>query len=125
MKTLLTTAFAVCLSAATLSAGEKGVMHCFAYTPMKEATPEQMQAFNKATDALPSKVTGLKRVWRGKLARPMKVPTGDPREYGVCMEFADQAAFKAYDAAPGHKEWVAVYEKVRVPGTTSYQIIAE
>jgi hypothetical protein len=47
------------------------------------------------------------------------------REHGACFEFDNEAAFKAYGPDPAHKEWEAVYSKVRVPGTTTYQIIGQ
>ena len=147
------TRFALCaaglvLSAAAAMAGEKSVMHCFAYTPIAEATQADWDAFHKATDALPTKIKGIKRVWHGKLARPLTVynltsqdaearkkvmadgkGTTDVavlrREYGVCMEFDNEAAFKAYGADPAHKDWEAVYGKVRRPGTTTYQILGQ
>jgi hypothetical protein len=136
------------VSATAAMAGEKSVMHCFAFTPITEATQADWNAFYKATDALPTKVKGLKRVWYGKLMRPLTLPalamqdaearkklmaagkgsadvTINRREHGVCMEFADEAAFKAYGPDPAHKEWESVYGKVRVPGTTTYQIIGQ
>lgn len=108
------------VSVATAAAGEKGLMHCFAFTPVATATEADWAAFGKTTDALPGKVKGLKRVWRGKLLKPMQ-----NRQNAVCMEFQDEAAFKAYDADPAHKAWVDVYSKVRTPGTTTYQIVGE
>ena len=135
---------AACLAAGSLAAAENTVMHCFAFTPIKEAAQSDWDAFYKATDALPTTVPGVKRVWYGKLARPLaqfsiadaearkKVTaegkgqaevSGLRREHGVCMEFADEAAFKAYGPHEGHKAWTAAYEKVRVPGTTTFQIL--
>ena len=114
----------LCLAAGSAIAAESTVMHCFAFTPVKEATQSDWDAFYKATDELPKTVKGLKRVWTGKLARPLK--QGDNvREYGTCMEFEDEAAFKAYGAKDNkaHNDWVAVYSKVRQPGTTTYQIL--
>jgi hypothetical protein len=136
------------VSAGVMLAGEKSLMHCFAFTPVETAGEAEWNAFYKATDALPGKIKGIKRVWYGKLMRPLtqvqlNVPDAEARkklmaegkgsadvrvlrrQHGVCMEFEDEAAFKAYDADPGHKEWVSVYEKVRVPGTTTYQIIGQ
>ena len=118
MKRLALSVAAFCLAAGSLAAAESTVMHCFAFTPIKEATPAEWDAFYKATDELPKKIKGLRRVWYGKLRRPMA-----NREHGVCMEFADEAAWTAYDPDPAHKAWVAVYEKVRVPGTSTYQIM--
>ncbi len=145
---LVTLAAAVCLVASTASAGEKSVMHCFAFTVIEKATPAEWEAFTKSTDELPGKIKGLKKVWHGKLARPLtqyavSFPDGEARkkfveakqgtldvkmvqrQHGVCMEFADEAAFKSYGADPGHGGWAAVYEKVRVAGTTTYQILGQ
>jgi len=123
-------------------------MHCFTFTPIESASQSEWQAFYKATGELPDKIKGLKRAWAGKLMRPLNVPaltiadaesrkkmmaegkgsadfTMNKREYGACMEFENEAAFKAYDADPGHKAWVSVYEKVRKPGTTTFQIVTQ
>lgn len=148
MKKLMLCAAGVVMSAGLSLAAEKGVMHCFAYTPIEAASQSDWDAFRKATDALPGKIKGLRRVWAGKLMRPLNVPglatqdaelrkkinaegkgttevTINRRQYGVCMEFEDEAAFKAYNADPAHKDWVAVYSKVRVEGTTTYQILSQ
>jgi hypothetical protein len=129
-------------------AEEKTVMHCFAWTSIKEATPADWSAFYKASDALPRKIKGLTKVWYGKLASPLsqtavvkadpearkKFNAGEsmnaevvrtPREYGMCMEFASPEAFKAYDADPYHAEWTKAYEKVRVDGTTTFNILGQ
>ena len=124
MKRIVLSLAALCLAAGSLPAAEPTVMHCFAFTPIKEATQADWDAFYKATDALPGKIKGIKRVWYGKLARPLK--QGDNvREHGVCMEFQDEAAFKAYGAKDNtaHNDWTAIYAKVRQPGTTTYQIL--
>lgn len=129
-------------------AGEKSVMHCFAWTPVKEATPADWQAFYKASDALPQKIKGIIRVWYGKLASPLgqaklgdadsatfkKYTTGESvtvpvsriaREYGMCMEMRDAAVLKAYDSDPYHKVWTDAYAKVRVEGTTTFNILGQ
>ena len=124
MKRIALSFAGLCLAASSMIAAEPTVMHCFAYTPIKEATQADWDAFHKATDALPGKIKGLKRVWSGKLARPLK--QGDNvREYGACMEFENEAAFKAYGAKDNaaHNDWTAAYAKVRQPGTTTYQIL--
>ena len=148
MKRFGLTAIGLCLAAGTLAAAEQTVMHCFAYTPIKEATQSDWDNFYKATDALPKKIKGIKRVWYGKLRAPLnqfnitdaearkkalaegKTPasgdiTATRREHGVCMEFADEAAWTAYGAKDNtaHNDWTAAYSKVRVAGTTTYQIL--
>ena len=137
---------AVLALATGLSAGEKKLVHCFYFTVVDSATQADWDAFGKATDALPGKISGLQSVWQGKLARPLALFNVDPetrkkltageakvagtvtravRQHGVCMVFADEAAFKAYAPHPAHKEWDAVYAKVRVPGTTTIDFIGQ
>jgi len=129
-------------------AGDKTLMHCFAWTPVKDATPADWQAFYKASDALPQKIKGIIRVWYGKLEAPLSqtqlgnidsptfqkyragesvtVPvTRTAREYGMCMEMKDANVLKAYDADPYHKLWTDAYAKVRVEGTTTFNILGQ
>ena len=54
-------------------AGEKKLMHCFAFSPIESATPAQWKAFYEATDQLPKKIPGVSHVWYGKLRRPITV----------------------------------------------------
>ena len=55
----------------SLTAGEKGVMHCFAFSEVETATPADWEAFTKASDELPGKIPGLLHLMHGKLARPL------------------------------------------------------
>ena len=48
-----------------------------------------------------------------------------PRTWGMCMEMTDVAAYKAYAEDPYHKIWTAAYEKVRVDGTTTFDILGQ
>ncbi|MEJ5367749.1 MAG: hypothetical protein WHT08_05470 [Bryobacteraceae bacterium] len=132
----------------TLAFGQqRTLMHCFTFTEIPEATAADWEAFKKATDELPSKIAGLKRVWHGKLARPLgllqtagpldadnqkKLREGETvpaqvkmvrRQYGVCMEFDGPDALKAYAKDPAHDAWMKLYEKVRVAGTTTFDIL--
>lgn len=135
------------VSAALSLAGEKSLMHCFAYTPIATATQAEWDAFGKASDELPKKIPGIKRVWYGKLKSPLNLVMGadgadrkrvsagetdvtgklalTKREYGMCIEMKDADALTAYAKHPYHKEWVAAYEKVRVAGTTTYDILGQ
>jgi|SRR5436190_12579508 hypothetical protein len=140
--------FAALLFTTAAHAGEKTLMHCFAWTPIKEATPADWDAFHKASDALPQKIKGLTKVWYSKLQAPFGVfslpkldaegskklragepvtteVTRTPREYGMCMQFTNADAFKAYDTDPYHKVWTDAYAKVRVEGTTTFNIIGQ
>jgi hypothetical protein len=129
-------------------AGEKTLMHCFAWTSVKDATPADWQAFYQASDALPSKIKGVTKVWYGKLQSPLtqvapshmemdtvhKFVAGETvtvpvqrvaRDYGMCMEMAGPDVLKAYAADPYHTTWVEAYSKVRVEHTTTYDILGQ
>jgi hypothetical protein len=100
------------------------LMHVFSYTPLPTATPADFAAFEKATKELVGKIPGLRKVWVGKLRRPLKVDDVQ-REYGVAMEFDDEAALNVYATHPAHEAWIKAYEKVRVEGTTTVDILVE
>jgi len=122
MMRIVAVVFAVCLFAGVMSAADGKLMHCFAFTAIESATAADWDAFYKASDALPGKVPGLLHVWVGKLRRTLRHGTG-ARQSGACMEFRDEAALTAYADSAGRKEWFSLYEKVRVEGTTTYDIL--
>jgi len=51
------------LLASTALAGEKKLMHCFAFTAVEGATQADWDAFYKATDEIPKKIKGVSHVW--------------------------------------------------------------
>ena len=110
-------------------AGEKKLMHCFAFTVIDEATDADWKAFGTATDALPGKIPGMTKIWHGKLARPLTVynAKGEKvlRQHAVCMEMDNQEVLAKYASHPAHADWLKTYEKVRKPGTTTYDILGE
>jgi len=139
---------ALALISLSAQAGDKTLMHCFAWTPVTTATPADWEAFYKASDALPHKIKGIIRVWYGKLDVPLsqtqlgnvdretfqKYRTGESvtipvtrtaREYGMCMEMKDADTLKAYDTDPYHKLWTDAYAKIRVDGTTTFNILGQ
>jgi hypothetical protein len=128
-KSILICLVVLLAAAVTISAGEKKLMHCFTFTAVDTATDADWQAWFKATDALPGQIPGLSKVWYGKLARPQTIVTADgkklQRQWGVCMEMDSADTLKAYAANPAHKKWDEVYGKVRVPGTTTFNIIGQ
>ncbi len=120
----------VFMTPSTALGAEGGLMHCFAFTPIADASEADWKAFYKATKELPAKIEGLDSAWAGKLRRPMRQYESDGgeatlREYGVCMEMKDEAALASYAEHAAHTEWVKVYAKVRVAGTLTYDIIVE
>ena len=132
---------------ATATAGEKALMHCFAYTPIAEATQAEWDAFQKASADMPKMIPGITKVWTGKLTGPLnlvvaadgadrkKVASGEKdvvgklmlqkREYGMCIEMKDADTLKSYPTHPYHKVWSEAYAKVRVAGTTTFNILGQ
>ena len=115
---------------ASAPAGEKALMHCFAFTVIEDATDADWAAFKKATNELPSKIDGLNKVWFGKLRRPLRQfgrNQAQPmeRQWGVCMEMTDENALAVYADHEAHTAWVKVYSRVRVAGTTTFDILGE
>jgi len=124
MNKLLLTLASGLLLVSSATAGEKKVMHCFAFTAVDSASKADWDAFFKATDVLPTKIKGLTHVWYGKLARPINVD-GQSRQWGVCMEMDSPEVRRAYGNDPAHKVWEEAYSKVRVEGTTTYDILGQ
>ncbi len=140
-------AAALLLLAAPARAAENTTLHCFAWTAKPEATAADWEAFAKASDEVPRKIKGVVRVWYGKLQNPLgqvsisgmentdfrKFNAGERvtspvtrlwRQYAMCIEMTGPDALKAYDADPYHQTWAAAYEKVRVEGTTTFDMLA-
>ena len=115
---------------ASAVAGEKALMHCFAFTEIDGASAADWKAFMDATNELPDEIEGLDRVWVGKLRRPLRQYGRNQdeamvRQWGVCMEMTDEAALAAYANHEAHTAWVKAYEKVRVAGTTTFDILGQ
>jgi hypothetical protein len=125
MSRLICSLAVIFLLAATAPAGEKKLMHCFAFAPVKTATQADWNAFYKATDELPTKIKGITKVWYGKLARPTQGEEGRSLEYGVCMEMANEQTLRSYASDPAHDAWMQVYSKVRVEGTTTFDVVGQ
>jgi len=124
MKNLALCCAAGLLLASSAMAGEKKLMHCFAFTVIESATQADWDAFYKATDDLPKKIKGVSHVWYGKLSYPLRVG-GNTRQYGVCMEMDNAQVREAYGNDPYHKVWNATYDKVHVEGTTTFDILGQ
>ena len=103
---------------------EKTLMHVFAFTPLEGATEQDFENFKAATADMVGEIPGFRRAWYGKLQQPLPADP-NPRLYGVAMEFDDLNALKVYADHPAHKAWETVYEKVRVRGTTTLDILGE
>jgi len=104
------------LGAATVSAqtstAPKSVIHVVTVAWKPGTTPEQIQAALDGVQALPAHYKGITHVW----TRSIKVQGG--KANAIVMEFADEAALKAYTDSDAQKEWYKVYLPIRGESTT-------
>jgi antibiotic biosynthesis monooxygenase (ABM) superfamily enzyme len=117
MKRLITTVLTVGLlafAATTASAQTtpKSVIHVVTVKFKADATPAQIKAALDGVVALPAKYKGITHVW----VKSIKVQ-GD-KTHAFVMEFADEAALKAYADSPAQKEWYQTYLPIREQSTT-------
>jgi hypothetical protein len=115
MKKILTLLLAFGFITACASAAQsapKSVMHVVTVSWKADAKPEQIKAALDGVQALPAAYKGITRVW----TRTIKAQ-GD-KTHVIAMEFADEAALKAYSDSPAQKEWYKVYLPVRGSSTT-------
>lgn len=116
-KFLLTLIAATVLSlgATTATASEtapKSVVHVVSVKWKAEATKEQIKAALDGVQALPAAFKGITHVW----TNAVKVQ-GEWSAVFV-MEFADEAALKAYAGSDAQKEWYKVYLPIRDKSNT-------
>jgi antibiotic biosynthesis monooxygenase (ABM) superfamily enzyme len=116
LTTILLTTVLLAFGANTLSAqtptAPKTVIHVVTVKWKADATPAQIQAALDGVKALPAAYPGITRVW----VKSIKVQ-GD-KSNAIVMEFADEAALKAYADSPAQKEWYKVYQPIREESTT-------
>jgi len=117
MKKLIVTLFAsmlLTLGAAHASdqTAPKTIVHVVTVAWKAEATPEQIKAALDGAQALPQSYKGITHVW----TKTLKAQGG--KANAIVMEFADEAAFKAYTDSPAQKEWYKVYLPIRGESTT-------
>jgi hypothetical protein len=68
--------------------------------------------------AMPAKYKGMTRVWVKTLTIQNQRGAEIPVTHAFVMEFADEAAFRAYSGSPAQLEWYQVYEPIRERSTT-------
>src|SRR5689334_10319942 len=88
------------------------VIHVVTVKWKADATPQQIQAALDGVKALPAAYKGILRVW----TKSIKVQGGKANAF--VMEFADEAALKAYADSPAQKEWYKTYIPIREESTT-------
>jgi hypothetical protein len=98
----------------------KSVIHVVTVRWKKEATEEQIKAALDGVKAMPAKYKGMTRVWTKTMKVQNQRGVADDLKitHAFVMEFADEAAFKAYTDSPAQLEWYNVYTPIREVSTT-------
>ena len=115
-KLLMSLLTAALLTLGTANAAEqtapKTVLHVVTVSWKAGTTPEQIKAALDGVQALPASYKGITHVW----TRSIKVQGGKANAF--VMEFADEAALKAYTDSDAQKEWYKTYLPIREQSTT-------
>jgi uncharacterized protein (DUF1330 family) len=115
-KLLITLVTATLLTLGVAHASEqtapKSIVHVVTVSWKTGTTPEQIKAALDGAQALPAAYKGITHVWT------KTVKAQGEKTNAIVMEFADEAAFKAYTDSDAQKEWYKVYLPIRGSSTT-------
>ena len=90
----------------------KSVIHVVSLKWKADSTPAQQQAALDGVKTMAGKIPGIKNIW----IRSTKTQGGTqeaPYKASFAIEFADEAAHKAYADHPARAEWLKVYNVAR------------
>ena len=123
MKKILTTLLTVVLlslgaTAAKAQTAPKSVIHVVTVAWKAGTTPAQIQAALDGAQALPAAYKGITHVWTKALKVQNAPGTAVNRTHAIVMEFADEAALKAYTDSDAQKAWYKLYLPIREQSTT-------
>lgn len=104
----------------TSETAPKSVIHVVTVAWKPGTTEEQIKEALDGVKAMPSKYPGMTRVWTKtlKVQNPRGLPKEQEKTHVFVMEFADEAAFKAYTDSPAQLEWYKTYLPIRGSSTT-------
>jgi len=103
---------------------QKTVLHCAAWTAKDGLTQAEFDAFKASLSKLPDMFPGLRRIWVGKLGSEVTY-NNEKRDHSIALEFDSYAAKQAYSNSPHRPEWLKMFESVRKPGSTSFDLVGE
>jgi hypothetical protein len=103
---------------------EKTMIHCAAWTAKDGLTQAEFDTFKSNLSKLPDMFPGLKRIWVGKLGAEVTY-NNEKRDHGIALEFESYEAKQAYSESRRRPEWMALFETVRKPGSTNFDLIGE
>ena len=67
---------------------------------------------------MPARYPGLKRVWTKTVKIQNQKGAETKLTHVIAMEFADEAALKAYTDSPAQLDWYKLYQPIRLTSTT-------
>jgi hypothetical protein len=103
---------------------EKSTIHCAAWTAKDGLTPAEFDTFKASLSKLPDMFPGLRRVWVGKLGTEVTY-NNEKRDHAIALEFESYQAKQAYSKSPRRDEWLKMFETVRKPSSTSFDVVGE
>lgn len=117
---LLTAGLLACgtVSASAADSAPKSVIHVVTVAWKEGTTDKQIEAALAGVQKLPSQYKGLTRVWTKTMKVQNLEEAKNKKTHVFVMEFADEAAFKAYTDSPAQLEWYKVYTPIREQSTT-------
>jgi hypothetical protein len=95
----------------------KSIVHVVTLKWKSDSTPEQRQQAIDGVKTMAARIPGIKNVWL-KTIKVQGPSAQMPFDSAFVMEFADEAAFKAYVDHPEHKKWEEIYIPVRESSRT-------
>ena len=100
------------------------MIHCAAWTAREGLTQADFDIFKASLAKLPGMFPGLRRIWVGKLGAPVTFD-GNTRDHAIALEFDNYAAKQAYSNSPRRDEWLKMFETVRKPSSSNFDLIGE
>ena len=83
-----------------------------------------LNQFKTSLSKLPGMFPGLKSAWVGKLSKPVTY-NDETRTHGLALEFETLEDKLAYSSSSHRDEWMKMFNSVRSPGSTSFDIVGE
>ena len=103
---------------------QKSMIHCAAWTAKDGLTQDEFNTFKTSLAKLPEMFPGLSRIWVGKLGSDVTY-NNEKRSHAIALEFENYKAKQAYSDSKRRPEWLAMFETVRKPGSTSFDLVGE
>jgi Stress responsive A/B Barrel Domain len=92
----------------------KTVIHVVTLKWTDESTPAQRQKALDGIKDMAATIPGMKNIWLKTIKVQGQTREGEkPYDAAFVMEFADEAALKAYADHPKHKAWEEIYVPIR------------